>query len=68
MHMKDASNNPQQAPRSDKKEPHEATEIETIEREQRAVVERMMQVQIQQARVKHLLDVLQSLDDDEGHD
>ena len=68
IHMKDASNNPAQGPRYDTEAPHETIEIQNIEREQRALVERMMCVQMQHARLKHLLNVLQSLDDDQGHD
>lgn len=66
--MKDTSNTAQQTSRYDMKETDKAKALENIEREQQAVVERIMRVQMQQERIKQLLNVLQSLDDDQGSD
>ncbi|UJR21128.1 hypothetical protein I4U23_024228 [Adineta vaga] len=63
MYMKDQSNKCQQS-LNNMQDDNKAAEIQKIESQQRLIIQRMIRVEMQKEKLKHLLDVLQSLDSD----
>jgi hypothetical protein len=68
MLINDETSNYQELVKKDDKEEEKVLEIKRIECEQRLIVDRMIQLELQKQRLRNLLDVLHSLDSDDDDD